>query len=112
MDGKTTRTFQGRGGVAAPNSNGCTIKHCLQLSYSVSTCTSKAKNLVNRWPVCPCIRPPNGISTFVNVEVKYIITMFCRSGCASSRSRGQSKQGFHQGTVWLRHHDNLEACGL
>jgi len=47
-EGADMRRIQGHsrgGGVAAPNSNGCTIKHCLQLSYSVSTCTSKAKIL-------------------------------------------------------------------
>lgn len=28
------KDIPGAGGVAAPNSNGCTVKHCLQLSYS------------------------------------------------------------------------------
>lgn len=46
-------------------------------------------------------------------KIHYIvITMFCRCECASSSSHGQSKRDFHQGTVWLCHHGDLEACGL
>jgi hypothetical protein len=58
--GTSTRHSRG-GGRRSPNSNGCTIKHCLQLFYSVYEYVQKP-NVVNCWPVCSCIRPPTVIN--------------------------------------------------
>jgi hypothetical protein len=54
----------------------------------------------------------DGILPFVDVEAKYIITIFCWRECAFSSSHDQSKQGFHQGTVRLCQQDNLEVYAM